>query len=138
MYARSLAFVALALLAQGCGPAQKSIYAESKAAPPSPAPGAPLRYVGRWASRAEDCAAKPWLLTAVHMQSPAGVSCDIVGPDATPAGYSANSFCGSADRPSRSGRLVLTLTGPGSGDSLTITDGPFEDAISLVRCAPPT
>ncbi len=98
--------------------------------------GAPAGYVGHWAASAAGCDARAWILTKEHLLSPDGTGCDIVGADPTPAGYSASSFCsGPKLAQPKSGRMVLTLTGPGAGDSLSISEGPFGGAISLVRCA---
>lgn len=97
--------------------------------------GKPLSYVGHWAASLADCSAHSWALTDARLTSPAGMDCAIVGADPTPAGYSANSYCkGPAIQGSKSGRMVMTLTGTGPGDSLSLSEGPFANAVSLVRC----
>lgn len=97
--------------------------------------GAPAAYIGTWAATAANCGAQSWTLTKEQMQTPDGTVCDIVGADATPAGYSASSMCsGPKLVQPKSGRMVLTLTGPGRGNSLSISESPLGGAISLVRC----
>jgi len=128
----ALIICSLVFLVQGCGPRDSEIYAEPVVAPA--AGSAPANYVGRWAASPAACADRPWVLTATHLAAPTGAQCDIVGPERTTAGFSANSLCQSAGAEPISGRLVLTLTGPGAGDSLSISEGPFGAAISLARC----
>ena len=126
----------LGLSVQACGPPDRGIYADPvprDAVRVGPAEGP--AYVGRWAATASDCAARAWTFTGDRLTGPGGPACDIVGPEATPAGYSANSLCIVGSAPPKSGRLIMTLTGPAGGRTMTLSAGPFDPPINLLRCA---
>jgi hypothetical protein len=135
----------VALLLAACD-RPHGIYAETakEAARPTPslaaAAGAPLGYVGRWASSTQACASRAWVFSPGKLTTPAGAACDIVGATPTTGGYSANSSCTAANGNSQPGRLVMTITHPVAGHanttySMTISEGPFGGPINLIRCA---
>jgi len=136
MFARTLLPLLFpALLLAACDRRDSIVRAESPpalaAAPRAQAQGQPA-FAGDWAVTAAECARHPWRLSVSHVASPAGVDCSIDQLDATLAGYTAHSTC-TRDGVATPGRLVLTL-GPAGGRTLTVSEGPFREPVSLVRC----
>ncbi|HEX8232748.1 MAG TPA: hypothetical protein VF559_05320 [Caulobacteraceae bacterium] len=123
-----------ALPLAACDRRESIVRAESplEAASPAQAQGQPA-FVGAWARTAAECAQRPWRLSSTHLAGPGGVDCSIDQLDASLAGYTAHSACtrGGVATP---GRIVLTL-GPAGGRTLTLSEGPFREPVSLVRCA---
>jgi hypothetical protein len=95
--------------------------------------GAEPLYIGHWATTAQACRDRSWLLTRDHLSGPAGPDCDILSASPSPAGYSASSLCSVDHLNAKPGRLVMTLTGP-TAASMTLSAGPFDPPVTLVRC----
>jgi len=93
-------------------------------------------YVGRWAVTPSACAARAWNVGADQLRSPGPFSCSFTEVTPTLAGYTVLGMCrvGKASAP---GRLVFTMTQLPSGPSLTVSGGPFQEPIGLVRCGEP-
>lgn len=121
------------VLLGACDRQDSLMRAESPPALSTPAPArGPPTFVGVWASTAAACARQPWRLSPTHIAESGGVDCSIDQLDVTLAGYTAHSICTRAGV-SAPGRIVLTMSSAG-GHSLTLSDGPFREPVSLVRC----
>jgi hypothetical protein len=93
-------------------------------------------YVGRWAVTPSACDSKAWTVASDQLRSPGPFSCSFTEVTPTLAGYTVLSMCrvGKAAAP---GRLVFTMVRLPSGPSLTVSGGPFQEPIGLVRCNEP-
>jgi hypothetical protein len=101
---------------------------------PAEAPGAPPRFVGRWATETAGCGEdEVWVIQAKGLQSAKAVPCEFDRVQPTSAGYVVATVCQSAGR-SVPGRLTLTLSEYGHGRTMTVAGGPFKDPVALQRC----
>ena len=106
-------------------------------APATPSASAMVRgqhdFVGRWAASADACGQAAWTMTPQRLQSPGAFQCSISQLSPTMAGYTVNGGCsqGGASTP---GRVVMTLVGGPPATGMTLTDGPFVEPLTLVRC----
>ena len=115
-----------------CG-RRDSLYADRSiptVAPPTSAGTAP-RFVGRWAASTEQCR-EPWVIEARRLRA-RGSDCDFDKVDSNSAGYTVTAICHSngAMTPVR-----MTIAAPDKAQisMLTISGGPFRDAVPLQRC----
>jgi hypothetical protein len=128
-----LAPLALLVALGACG-RRSSIYADRSiptAAPAASAETAP-RFVGRWAASLDQCR-DAMVIEAKSLKS-GGSNCDFDRVDSNSAGYTVTALCHSKAgmRPSR-----LTIAAPDKAtiSLMTISGGPFKDAVPLQRCA---
>lgn len=108
---------------------------------PAPAPGAtaparpaePASYVGRWAARPELCQAGAWTFEPGGVTTAGEVACDFqeVAPEAS--GWRVKATC-VAQAPPQAHDFSLTLTDPAPPQSMTVTGGPWDGPVTLVRC----
>lgn len=89
-------------------------------------------FAGAWARTAAECRRQPWRLSVTRVTGPGGVDCGIEQLDSTLAGYTAHSTC-TANGVATPGRIVLTVGAAQTG-TLTLSQGPFGEPVSLVRC----
>jgi hypothetical protein len=126
----SLAFVMAAGLA-ACGRPQ-GLYADRSipvVAPAASAETAPP-FVGRWTT-AGQCQTP--MVIAARSLSDGAVTCDFDRVEASSAGYSIATVCHAAGH-STPGRLLVMLPDPVHVTSLTLSGGPFSDAVAVQRC----
>jgi predicted small lipoprotein YifL len=129
--ALGLPLILLAALG-ACG-RRGGLYADRSApsvSPPASADAVP-RFVGQWASVPGGCG-DPWVIQAHHLQA-RGHICDFDKVEASSAGYSAAAVCSSAAGPKPS-RLVFVAPNQPHISILTVSGGPFADAVALQRC----
>ena len=110
----------------------KGLYADraAPAAPAAPAGGTP-RFVGRWAVSAGQCQ-DPWVIEARSLKT-AGWDCDFDRVDSNSAGYTVPAVCSSAKGPTPV-RLSFVTPNQAQISQLTVSGGPFKDAVPLQRC----
>jgi hypothetical protein len=141
---RVLAAAALLSLA-ACGPAQPP-------AEPTPHPDAAaqlgepeqlsatlppasqnLRFVGNWATTADQCANPPWRFRADGVSTQGEVSCAFNDISDIPGGYQIDAAC-HAEGVQTQEQIQLTFAE--SAQAMMVAGGPWGDAIGLVHCAP--
>jgi hypothetical protein len=71
-----------------------------------PPAGTGLRFVGLWASKAENCGNLAWRFTAKRLETPAGSVCTFKDVDAVPGGYDIAASC-TAEAPPRDDTLEI-------------------------------
>jgi hypothetical protein len=114
-----------------CGKPQ-GLYAERSIpvlAPAASAETAPT-FVGRWTAAAQ--CKTPVVIEARSLRDGA-VTCDFDRVETSSAGYSIDTVCHAAGH-STPGRLLVMLPDPAHVTSLTLSGGPFGDAVALQRC----
>ncbi len=143
MRVRLLLSLTVASLVTACGQSSPLYAARSAAQAPAAAtpfatsappkdPAADASYPGRWAPRAADCAAHPWVFAQRTMEDSSGVTCAFITVEPTSAGYTINADCRRGGALA-GGHMMLTIT---NAREMTVSDGPWSSAISLVRCPP--
>jgi hypothetical protein len=124
-------FVLLGALG-ACG-RRDSIYADRSI--PTLAPvasaGAVPRFVGRWAVSTEQCN-EPWVIEA-HRLRARGSDCSFDKVDSNSAGYTVTALCHSRGAMTPV-RLNIAAPDQAQISVLTISGGPFRDAVPLQRC----
>jgi hypothetical protein len=125
----------MALLAglAACDKPQSKLFAEQTVAvvaPPASAEGVP-HFVGRWAAADGQCAT-PWVFQARSLKG-GDISCEFDKVDTSSAGYSVASTCKIQGK-LQPVRLSIVLPDPNRVSSLTVSGGPFLDAVALQRC----
>ena len=115
-----------------CGPSEPPIGSNPKAYD-SAAPAGPPAFIGRWGLETHGCDRDIWLIGSDGLRSPGGLACGFESIDSTSAGYIVGAMCriGKAVQPTR---IVFTITGPVTAQSLTMTGGPFAEPVALSRC----
>jgi len=116
----------------GCGK-RSGIYADRSTglAVTSAAPGAPPRFVGRWAATVAGCD-DPWVFETASLSSNS-TQCMFDKVEPSPAGYAMNGVCRSPSGPKPT-RFVVTTPNNAQIALLTVSGGPFKDATALQRC----
>ena len=99
-------------------------------APAASAENAP-RFVGRWAMSAAQCA-DAWVIQAHSLKAGAS-NCDFNKIDTNSAGYTMNALCHEPAGPTPV-RLTITTPNQAQISQLTLSGGPFKDAVPLQRC----
>jgi hypothetical protein len=109
------------------------LYADRSIAIVAPAASAETapRFVGRWAITAAQCA-DPWVIQAHSLKS-ASSNCDFDKIESSSAGYTANAVCHEPGGPTPV-RLTFTTPNQAHISLLTVSGGPFRDAVPLQRC----
>jgi hypothetical protein len=131
-YAAVLPLILLCPLA-ACDRAGSGLYADRSipiVAPTASAEDAP-RFVGKWATSADQCA-DAWVIQARSLKA-AGSDCDFDKIDTNSAGYTVDAVCRSKSGLSPV-RLTFTTPNQERISLLTISGGPFRDAVPLERC----
>ena len=100
------------------------------AAPAASAEGAP-RFVGRWALTAAQCA-DAWVILSHSLKAGAS-NCDFNKVEPSSAGYTMNAVCHEPGGPTPV-RLIITAPNQARISLLTLSGGPFKDAVPLQRC----
>jgi hypothetical protein len=80
--------------------------ADDQAGTSLPPPGDGLRFVGQWASKAENCGDLAWRFTADRLETPAGSVCTFTDVKAVPGGYDIAASC-TAEAPPRDDTLEI-------------------------------
>lgn len=127
-----LPIVLLAGLA-ACDKPQSKLFAEQTVAvvaTPASAEAVP-HFVGRWSTADGQCAS-PWVIQARSLQG-GDISCEFDKVDTSSAGYSVASTC-KVEGKLQPVRLSIVLPDPNRSTSLTVSGGPFQDAVALQRC----
>ncbi|MEI9889562.1 MAG: hypothetical protein WDN45_02025 [Caulobacteraceae bacterium] len=127
----ALAFSGLA----ACG-RREGLFADrtvSVVAPVASAGEAP-RFVGRWTASMGPCE-NPWLIEARSLKT-AGSDCDFDKVSSDSAGYTVVAVCRSGARMTPV-RLSIVTPDQARISTLTISGGPFRDAVPLQRCSAP-
>lgn len=128
----ALSLIALAAALCACG-RRSGLFADRSvaiAAPSASAEAAP-RYVGAWASSTAQCQ-HPWVIQARSLKV-AGSDCDFDKVDSSSAGYAVVAVCHS-QAGLQPARLIIVTPNQPHISTLTISGGPFRDAIPLQRC----
>ncbi len=99
-------------------------------APAASAEGAP-RFVGRWASAADQCP-HAWVIQAHNLRASAA-NCDFDKVDSDSAGYTIDAVC---QAPGGMTPVRLSIATPNQAriSQLTISGGPFRYPVPLQRC----
>jgi hypothetical protein len=130
-----LAALSLIVIAAGLGACGKrsGIFADRSVAIVVPAASAETtpRYVGVWAPSAGQCA-DPWIIQA-HSLKAAGSDCDFSKIDVSSAGYTMSAVCRAPGGPTPTRLSIVTPNQP-HVSILTISGGPFRNAVPLQRC----
>ena len=95
-----------------------------------PPAGDGLRFVGLWASKAENCGDLAWRFTADRLQTPAGSVCNFKNVNAVPGGYDIAASC-TAESPPRDDRLEIRFAE--SAKAMLFESNTIADA-GLVYC----
>jgi hypothetical protein len=90
------------------------------------------RYVGLWAQSAGQCA-DPWIIQAKSLKA-AGSDCDFDKVDVNSAGYTVAAVCRAPNKGMNPTRLSIVTPNQPHVQILTISGGPFHDAVPLQRC----
>lgn len=129
---RNAALLPLVLLLGlcACGKSEKSLFAD-RSVPIRPSLASaetPARYIGHWAASQGQCS-DPMVIEARSLNKD-GITCEFDKVEASSAGYTATSLCRmkSGLKPAR---LTMVMPEPAS---ITISGGPFKDALALQRC----
>jgi hypothetical protein len=111
---------------------RSGLYADRTAPPAASAVRDAPWYIGRWARAADQCD-DPWVFGAWRLDG-RSVGCDFNKVEASQAGYAVSATChaGAGLQPTR---LSIVTPDQVKVSSLTISGGPFTDAIALRRCA---
>lgn len=100
-----------------------------------PAPRADaLRYVGRWASSAANCASGAWVFELDGVNTAGEVSCNFNNIQITPSGYMIDASC-TAEGPPTLHRIQLSFAE--SAQAMMVSGGPWGQEIGLVHCPAP-
>jgi hypothetical protein len=108
--------------------------APTTAAPVVGAPATPASYVGRWAATPALCADGAWVFEERALNTAGETSCRFDQITSTASGYLIDAQC-TAEAPARPYKLTLTLTDPAPPQSMTAAGGPWDGAVTLMRCA---
>ncbi len=122
------------MAAAGCHQRQTILAPASVDTTPTPvAASGPARFIGRWAAAPTACGHEAWQIGAQQLRSPTTLACSLETVHATDAGYTVDGMCtvGKAVAPSS---LVFTMSGADRRGGLTISGGPFDEPVGLVRC----
>ena len=95
-----------------------------------PPAGDGLRFVGLWASKAENCGDLAWRFTADRLQTPAGSVCTFKDVKAVPGGYDIAASC-TAEAPPRDDTLEIRFAE--SAKAMLFESNTIADA-GLVYC----
>jgi hypothetical protein len=124
---------AVSAAALGACNRRSGLYADRSAPPPASSENrdAPW-YVGRWARSPDQCA-DPWVFSAWRLDG-RSVDCDFEKVEASQAGYAVSATCrsGGGLNPTR---LSIVTPDQARVSTLTISGGPFTNAVALKRCA---
>ncbi len=116
-----------------CTPKPQALFAESSpqvVSSPISEAGAP-HFMGRWAASGGQCA-DPMIIKAKELHD-GSTDCEFAKVVSSTAGYSISAVC-HAGRGSTPGRLTLTLPDPDHASSMTLSGGPYKNAVALERC----
>lgn len=122
----------------GCQEEAPSAPAKTVAAPPPtvappPAPEPPPPYVGLWAAKADLCPSGAWVFDRERVVTAGEVACEFQQVTPTSSGFQVTATC-SAEGEAKPYQFSLTLTDPAPPRSMTVTRGPWDGPITLMRC----
>jgi len=128
----ALSLIVIAATLGACGK-RSGVFADRSVAiavPAASAEAAP-RYVGLWAPTASQCD-DPWVIKARSLKA-AGSDCDFDKVDTDSAGYTVAAVC---HAPGGLNPVRFSIVTPNQQQVsiLTISGGPFHDAVPLQRC----
>jgi hypothetical protein len=108
--------------------------------PPPPAPASPPEppppaYVGLWAADASLCPDRAWVFDRDRVVTAGEVACEFQQVTETNTGFQVTATC-SAEGEAKPYRFSLTLTDPAPPPSMTVSRGPWDGPITLMRCSP--
>lgn len=129
----TLSLIVLAAASLGaCGP-RAGLFADRSIAivAPTASAGEAPRYVGDWAQSSDQCR-HPWVIEAKSLKA-GGSDCEFDKVDSSSAGYAVNAVCHSPSGPTPV-RLILVTPNQARISTLTVSGGPFKDAVPLERC----
>lgn len=138
--ARSFA-VGLAIAAGLSACQQEAPAPPAKAEPPPPAaPPAPPEppappYAGLWAAKASLCPSGAWVFDRDKVVTAGEVACEFQQVTETGAGFQVTATC-SAEGEAKPYQFNLTLAGSEPQRSMTVSRGPWDGPITLMRCPP--
>jgi hypothetical protein len=136
--ARLLPAAAAALALCGCEAGQEPAPAKTAqpappAAPPEPAGPPPPPYVGLWAARPELCPQGAWVFDRDKVVTAGEVACAFRAVNETRAGYQVMAEC-TAEGEAKAYHFTLTLTDPAPPRTMTVSRGPWDGPVTLIRC----
>lgn len=112
----------------------KSAEAPPPAAPPTPPEPPPPPYVGLWAARADLCPSGAWVFDRDRVVTAGEVACEFQQVTETSSGFQVTAAC-SHEGETKPYQFNLTLTDPAPPRSMTVSRGPWDGPITLMRCA---
>lgn len=130
----TLSLILLAAASLGACDRRSGLFAErsipiavaSAAAEESP------RFVGEWARSPDQCQ-HPWVIRARSLTA-GGSDCDFDKIDSSSAGYAVAAVCRAPGGLTPT-RLIIVTPNQAKISTLTISGGPFRDAVPLQRCS---
>jgi len=90
------------------------------------------RFVGHWATSASQCD-NPWVIEARSLKTEAS-DCDFDKVDSDSAGYTVAAVCHAPNKGLNPVRLSIVTPNQPKVSIMTISGGPFRDAVPLQRC----
>jgi hypothetical protein len=137
---RSLAFGLV--LAAGLGACQEeaapaaqiTAAAPAPAVPPAPPEPPPPPYVGLWAAGADLCTSGAWVFDRDRVVTAGEVACEFQQVTGTNSGFQVTAAC-SHEGETKPYQFNLTLTDPAPPRSMTVSRGPWNGPITLMRCS---
>ena len=117
-----------------CTPKPQALFADSSPQVASSSvseAGAP-HFMGRWSANGGQCA-DPMIIKAKELHDGA-TDCEFAKVESSTAGYSISAVC-HVGKGSTPGRLTLMLPDPYHSGSMTLSGGPYKNAVALERCA---
>jgi hypothetical protein len=131
-----LLLVGLAVTA--CEGPQIAAPAKIAAAPPvapiQPADPPPPAYVGLWAARPDLCPQGAWMIDEDKLATAGEVGCAFRSVSPTPDGFAVTATCTAESEPQRY-RFNLAVAGAGAAQKMTVSRGPWDGPVTLVRCS---
>lgn len=101
------------------------------AAPTPEQPAAP--YVGLWAAREGLCPNGAWVFDEKRLTTAGEVACVFQAVHPAPSGFQVMATC-SAEGQAKPYQFSLGLAGSGPARTLTVSRGPWDGPITLIRC----
>ncbi len=98
-----------------------------------PPPDGELRFVGNWATTADQCGSPPWHFTSGGVSTQGHVSCSFDTVTPIPGGYDVSATCHAEGAETRD-RIQLTFAE--AAQSMMVAGGPWVAGIGLVHCGP--
>lgn len=130
-----VAVAALGLAACQPEPAAPARTAEAvpPPAPPAPPEPPPPPYVGLWAARADLCPSGAWVFDRNNVVTAGEVACEFREVAETSTGFQVIANC-AVDGENRPYQFNLTLTDPAPPRAMTVSRGPWNGPITLLKC----